>query len=187
MINSVLRLLAAENTQQRRNTFIHKCSQTISFGSFCHSHSLGMMKERHPLFSYVIPQDVVDAISLCGFPIILDKFMEENSIEGYETTTKIPPLAWEVPKPQVAGAWGNTLGKRYKGNCPCTLPWADTIDCLWRHAHGLDRPMVSLSTANFTFVFPTFLIIQPWIGILNLLFFQTQKANNNLVSIISNR
>lgn len=100
---------------------------------------------------------------------------------------KIPPLTWEVPTPQVAGAWRNTLGKWFKGNCPCTLPWASTIDCLWRHVYGLDRPMVSLSTANFTFGFSTFLIIQPWISILNLLVFQTQKANNNLVSIISKR
>lgn len=107
LVNSVLRLLAAENTQQRRNTFIQKCSQMISFGSFSHSHSLGMMNESHPLFSLVIPQDVVDAVSSCGFKIIWINSWLTISSRLIEQK-RIPLMAWEVPKLAIAGGWGHS-------------------------------------------------------------------------------
>jgi len=70
-----------------------------------------------------LPQDVVDALSLCGFKITCINSWKKIPSKVIKQQ-KIPPLAWEFPKPQIAGACENTLEKLY--DCPCTLPQAET-------------------------------------------------------------
>lgn len=189
LVNSVLRLFAAENTQQRRNTFIHKCSQMISLGSFCHSHSPEVMKENHPFSSHVIPQAVVDTLTLCEFKIIWIKSWQKIPSRAIQQKKKNPLLAWEDPKPQIAGGWGNTLGKFYTGSCPCSLVPGQALSMVFQDMlPGWTDPWSYSAQSVLRSVSPPFLVIviQKQIIILNLVFL-TQKANNNLVSILSKR
>lgn len=86
------------------------------------SQSLTRSDERKPSFLLSCY-----STSSCGYSNFmwvqnhLDKFTIENSIKGYLEEKKNPLQAWEDPKPQIAGGGGNTLGKFYKGSCPCSL------------------------------------------------------------------
>lgn len=153
------------------------------------SQSLTRSDERKPSFLLSCY-----STSSCGYSNFmwvqnhLDKFTIENSIKGYLEEKKIHFRLGKTLSHKLLEAgeipWENSTREVALAVCP----WADIIDGLSRHAAGLNRPVVLLSTVSFMFSFPPFLVIviQTQIIILNLVFL-TQKANNNLVSILSKR